>query len=223
MNDKLVKLLKTVDHTQLSVAAREVDYIVLCNEAKEYNVASVCVPPSRVKLCADKLKGAVAVCTVVGFPNGYSSSKVKAFEAKTAIEDGATEIDMVIDVGLVKDGNFDAVLADIKEVRATTQGYILKVIIETSMLTQDEKLELCKVVSQSGADYIKTSTGFGGGGATFDDVKLLRENVAPNVKVKAAGGISTLDDGENFINIGAERLGTSRIIKLIKGMTTDGY
>jgi len=223
MDEKLKSLLRHVDHTLLNVAATDAEYIALCDEGLKYGVASVCVPPSRVELCAGHLKGALAVCTVVGFPNGYSNSVVKAYEAELAIRQGAAEIDMVVDIGKVREQDFDAVLSDIRQVRAATDGNILKVIIETTLLTHDEKIKLCEIVSASGADYIKTSTGFAGGGATFDDVALLRKHVAPNVKVKAAGGISSLDDAFKFVELGADRLGTSRIVKIIKGMDADGY
>jgi deoxyribose-phosphate aldolase len=222
MNAK--EILPYVDHTLLGVTATASDYLRLCDEGLIYGVASVCVPPSRVKLCAGHLAGKLAVCTVVGFPNGYYDSYVKAYEASAAIEAGATEIDMVADIGFVKDGNFDTVLADIKKVRAATSTYILKVIIETALLTQEEKITLCKVVGDSGADYIKTSTGFAQGGATFEDVALLRKYSPAHVKVKAAGGITTLEDARRFIELGADRLGTSRIIKIVQGLeANNGY
>ena len=202
------------------------EYLKLCNEGLTFDVASVCVPPSRVRLCADHLAGKLAVCTVVGFPNGYAVSDAKAYEAEAAIKDGAREIDMVIDIGKAKEQDYKAVLADIKAVRGATNGYILKVIIETALMTQEEKVTLCHVVSESGADYIKTSTGFAPGGATFEDVALLREHSALNLKVKAAGGITSLKDAKRFVELGADRLGTSRIVKLAKGMKEaegDGY
>ena len=217
------KLLKHVDHTLLNVTGTEAEYFNLCDEGIKYQVASVCIPPSRVEACVKYVKGKLPICTVVGFPNGYSSTSAKANEAKLAIEQGAVEIDMVIDIGKVKDGNFKDVLADIKGVRAATKGYILKVIIETAVLTNEEKIKLCQIVGESGADYIKTSTGFAGAGATFEDVELLRKNSPQNVKVKAAGGISSLEDAEKFIELGADRLGTSRIVKIIKGLNADGY
>jgi len=216
-------LLARVDHTLLGVTATSSDYIALCDEGLMFKVASVCVPPSRVMLCAKHLAGRLPICTVVGFPNGYMDSKAKAHEAELAIKQGAEEIDMVIDLGRVKDKDFISVLTDIRTVRATTEGFILKVIIETALLSQDEKIILCETVSESGADYIKTSTGFAGGGATFEDVELLRKFVAPEVKVKAAGGITTLDDAARFVELGADRLGTSRIVKLIKGLEGSGY
>ncbi|MCL2363922.1 MAG: deoxyribose-phosphate aldolase [Defluviitaleaceae bacterium] len=212
------KILTYVDHTLLGVTATATDYIRLCDEALTYGVASVCVPPSRVALCAGYLAGKVAVCTVAGFPNGYASSAAKANEAAQAIQDGATEIDMVIDIGKAKEHAWEAILEDIRAVRAATQGYILKVIIETALLDQDEKIALCKVVGESGADFIKTSTGFAPTGATFEDVALLRQHSPAHVHVKAAGGIATLDDAEQFIALGATRLGTSRIVKIVQGM-----
>ncbi|MCL2571577.1 MAG: deoxyribose-phosphate aldolase [Defluviitaleaceae bacterium] len=217
------KLLTYVDHTLLTPTAKTEDYIKICDEGITHGVASVCIPPSRVELCAKHAAGKVKICTVVGFPNGYANSAAKTNEAKIAISQGATEIDMVVDIGKVKDQDFDAVLADIKAVRAVTEGYILKVIIETAVLTQDEKVTLCRIVSESGADYIKTSTGFASAGATFEDVALLRKYVAPQVKVKAAGGISSLDDATQFIALGADRLGTSRIVKLAQGIEGSGY
>jgi len=216
-------LLSKVDHTLLNTTATTTDYLTLCDEGLKFKVASVCVPTSRVKLCATHLDGNIAVCTVVGFPNGYMEPKAKAFEADYAIKQGATEIDMVIDLGRVFEGDYDYVLNDIKEVRKACEGYILKVIIETANLTNKDKIELCDVVSNSGADYIKTSTGFAGGGATFDDVELLRKHSKPELKVKAAGGITTLDDALKFVKLGADRLGTSRIVKLIQGLEGSGY
>ena len=217
-------ILKHVDHTLLGVTATQADFAVLCDEGVEYGVATVCVPPSRVEFCAARLAGRLAVCTVCGFPGGYHASGAKAREAELAIRSGAAEIDMVIDIGKAKDGDYAAVLADIRQVRSAAAGAVLKVIIETALLTRDEKIALCHVVSESGADYIKTSTGFAGGGATFDDVALLRQHSSPALKVKAAGGIATLEDAQRFIQLGADRLGTSRIVKLAQGMAkTDGY
>ena len=216
------KILSHVDHTLLGVTATTPDYIRLCDEALKYNVASVCVPPSRVALCAKHLAGKIAVCTVVGFPNGYATTTAKANEAAQAIQDGATEIDMVIDIGKAKEYDWAAILQDIRAVRAATQGAILKVIIETALLNHEEKVALCKVVGKSGADFIKTSTGFAAAGATAEDVALLREHSPAHVAVKAAGGIATLDDAERFIALGATRLGTSRIVKIVKGLAAGG-
>ena len=220
---ELKDLLRRVDHTLLSVTATTADYVRLCNEGLDHEVACVCVPPSRVQFCAGFLAGRLKICTVVGFPNGYSATASKLFEAELALEHGASEIDMVIDIGKVKDLAYTAILQDIRSVRKVTEGFVLKVIIETALLSYDQKIAMCSVVSESGADFIKTSTGFASGGATFDDVALLKEHVAPSVKVKAAGGISTLEDAFRFIALGADRLGTSRIVKLVQGMETGGY
>ena len=218
-----MELLSHVDHTLLGITATTPDFIRLCDEGLTYKVASVCVPPSRVVLCAGRLAGQLAICTVVGFPNGYADSLAKANEAEVAIRQGAGEIDMVIDIGKAKEHDYAAVLSDIKNVRSATMGYVLKVIIETALLTREEKIALCHTVSESGADYVKTSTGFAPSGATFEDVELLRKFSAPEVKVKAAGGISSLEDAYRFIDLGADRLGTSRIVKLIQGMDGAGY
>ena len=213
---ELNKILKRVDHTLLTVSAVQSDYALLCDEGVSFGVASVCVPPSRVKYCAERLDGKLCVCTVVGFPNGYHDPAAKANEAALALRHGASEIDMVIDIGQAKEHNYDAVLADIKQVRQATLGFVLKVIIEASLLTNDEKIALCDVVSASGADFIKTSTGFAGGGATFDDIILLKKHIAPSIKIKASGGISTIEAATRFIELGADRLGTSRIVKIVK-------
>ena len=219
----LKSLLARVDHTLLDICATQSDFFAICIDGLEYGVASVCVPPSAVRLCAGYLEGKLPVCTVVGFPNGYGSSEVKAFEAEDAIKHGAAEIDMVINLGHVKDKKFSEVLADIRAVREVTEKKILKVIIETVKLSHEEKIKLCEIVSESGADFIKTSTGFAGGGATFEDVSLLSKHVAPSVQVKAAGGINSLEDAYRFVELGASRLGTSRIIKLVKGLDVSGY
>ena len=217
------EILSYVDHTLLGTTATSTDYIKLCDEGHQFQVASVCVPPSRVALCANYLAGKVAVCTVVGFPNGYADSAAKAYETEAAIRAGATEIDMVIDIGMAKEQSYDAILEDIKKVRAAAGKHILKVIIETALLTEGEKIALCQTVGESGADYIKTSTGFAPTGATFEDVALLRKHSPDHVKVKAAGGITTLDDAKKFIMLGADRLGTSRIVKIVQGMEGSGY
>ena len=213
---ELSEILERVDHTMLSVSATKVDYLKLCDEGIRYGVASVCVPPSRVKFCASQSDGQLKVCTVIGFPNGYHDTDTKVNEALLAIRHGASEIDMVIDIGKAKEHEYADILDDIKQVRSATKGFVLKVIIETALLTNDEKIALCDVVNNSGADYIKTSTGFANGGATFADVMLLRKHVMPSVRVKAAGGISTLEDAIRFIELGADRLGTSRIVKIAK-------
>ena len=208
-------IVKTVDHTLLKQCSTSEDIENLCREAVKYGAASVCVPPSHVKTAAEFLKGAVPVCTVIGFPNGYSTTAVKCFETADAIANGAEEIDMVINLGFVREGRFDKVLEEIKAVKTACGDKLLKVIIETCLLTEEEKIELCRVVSRSGAEFIKTSTGFGGGGATREDVALMRRESADHVKVKASGGIASLEDAEDFINLGAERLGTSRVIKSV--------
>jgi deoxyribose-phosphate aldolase len=217
------QILPYVDHTLLSVTATTAEYQRLCDEGMKFGVAAVCVPPSRVAMCVEYIKGKVAVCTVAGFPNGYTDSAAKAYEAALAVSAGAAEIDMVINIGQAKEHDYAAVLEDIKKVRAACEGSVLKVIIETAFLTEDEKIALCKVVGDSGADYIKTSTGFAAGGATFDDVALLRKHSPAHVKVKAAGGITSMEDAEKFIALGAERLGTSRIVKIVQGMEGAGY
>ena len=211
---ELKDILSRCDHTLLRVDSTEQEIKTLCDQGIRYNCASVCIPPCYVKMAKDYVDGQLRICTVIGFPNGYNTPAVKAFEAAEAIRDGADEIDMVINVGLVKDGKWDAVAADIAAVREASRGTLLKVIIETCLLTEAEKVRLCRIVSESGAEYIKTSTGFSTGGATREDVKLMRENCDPAVKVKAAGGIKSLTDAEDMIALGADRLGTSRIVKL---------
>ena len=208
------EILKKCDHTLLRVDCTAAEIRTLCDQAIQYHCASVCIPPCHVYGAKRYVGDKVKICTVIGFPNGYMTSAAKAFEAGDAIKNGADEIDMVINLSMVKDRQWDAVANDIRAVRKATEGYILKVIIECCLLTDEEKMMLCRIVSECGADYIKTSTGFSKGGATREDVKLMRENVSPNVKVKAAGGISTLQDAEDFISLGADRLGTSRIVKL---------
>ncbi len=207
-------ILEKCDHTLLRVDCTSGEIRALCDQAIKYNCASVCIPPCHVpgakRYVGDKLK----ICTVIGFPNGYMTTAAKAFEAADAVKNGADEIDMVINVSMVKDGCWDDVEKDISAVREATRGHILKVIIECCLLTDDEKIRLCGIVAKCGADYIKTSTGFSKGGATREDVKLMRENCPASVKVKAAGGISSLQDAEDFIALGADRLGTSRIVKL---------
>lgn len=207
-------ILEKCDHTLLRVDCTSGEIRALCDQAIKYNCASVCIPPCHVpgakRYVGDKLK----ICTVIGFPNGYMTTAAKAFEAADAVKNGADEIDMVINVSMVKDGCWDDVEKDISAVREATRGHILKVIIECCLLTDDEKIRLCGIVAKCGADYIKTSTGFSNGGATREDVKLMRENCPASVKVKAAGGISSLQDAEDFIALGVDRLGTSRIVKL---------
>lgn len=213
---ELKQLLKTVDHTLLAPDSSWEDIRAICDDGVKYSVASVCIPASFVKRAAVYLGGALPVCTVIGFPCGYVSTDTKVFETKEAVKNGADEIDMVINIGALKDKNYSYLLDEIKAVRAACEGKVLKVIIETCLLTDDEKIKMCEIVSQSGADFIKTSTGFSAGGATFDDIKLFKQHVADHVKIKAAGGIKTLEDGYEFLRLGADRLGTSRIVKLVK-------
>ncbi len=219
------KILSAVDHTLLSQTATEAEILALCDEGIMYKTASVCIPLSYVKRAKEYVGNRLKICTVIGFPNGYVTENVKCFEATEAVALGADEIDMVININDVKNGDFDKVLKEIKAVKKACCGKLLKVIIETCLLTEEEKIRMCKVVSQSGADFIKTSTGFSLAGATADDIKLFAEHVEPNVKIKAAGGISSLEDAEVFMSLGATRLGTSRIIKLIKnsGDTNGAY
>ncbi len=208
------EILEKCDHTLLRVDCTSSEIRALCDQAIKYNCASVCIPPCHVAGAKRYVGDKLAICTVIGFPNGYMSTAAKAFEAEDAIRKGADEIDMVINLSMVKDGSWVSVEQDIAAVRAATRGHILKVIIECCLLTEEEKIKLCKIVSDCGADYIKTSTGFSKGGATREDVKLMRDNCPSSVKVKAAGGISSLADAEDFIALGADRLGTSRIVKL---------
>lgn len=209
-------ILRHVDHTLLAPTATTADILATCDEGLFYHTASVCIPPAFVKAAKAHVGDRLPVCTVIGFPNGYATTAAKCFETADAVENGAAEIDMVIPLGAVKAGDFDAVLSDIRAVRAACDGRVLKVIVETCLLTREEKIKMCEVVSASGADYIKTSTGFAGGGATAEDVALFAAHVAPHLKIKAAGGIASLADAERFLTLGADRLGTSRIVKLVK-------
>ena len=209
-------ILSACDHTLLSQSATWEQIKALCDDGMNYGVASVCIPASYVAQAKAYVGDKLAVCTVIGFPNGYSTTAAKCFETADAVENGADEIDMVINVGWLKDQRYDDLLEEIKAVKEACGGKLLKVIIETCLLTDEEKIKMCKIVSQSGADYIKTSTGFSSGGATFADVALFAEHVAPHVKIKAAGGISSLADAEEFLRLGASRLGTSRIVKIAK-------
>ena len=211
---ELNEILSKVDHTLLAQAATWEEIRAICDDGMKYHTASVCIPASYVKQAAEYVDGKLTICTVIGFPNGYHTPAVKAFEAAEAIRNGADEVDMVVNLAMVKDGCWDDVAADIRAVREASRGCILKVIIECCLLTEEEKRMLCRIVSDSGADYIKTSTGFSTGGATADDVRLLRTCCPPHVKVKAAGGIASLADAEEFIRLGADRLGTSRIVKI---------
>lgn len=217
----ITKILGAVDHTLLSQTATEAEIFALCDDGIKYKTASVCIPLSYVKRAKEYVGNRLKICTVIGFPNGYVTENVKCFEATEAVALGADEIDMVINIGDVKNGDFDKVLKEIKAVKKACGGKLLKVIIETCLLTEDEKIRMCKVVSESGADYIKTSTGFSTSGATAEDIKLFALHVEPHVKIKAAGGISSLEDAELFMSLGASRLGTSRIVKLIKNSGDD--
>ncbi|MDC7287237.1 deoxyribose-phosphate aldolase [Blautia schinkii] len=210
------EILSKVDHTLLTQSATWDEIKTICDDAIKYGTASVCIPPSYVKKAHEYVGDSMSVCTVIGFPNGYSTLETKVFETKNALENGADEIDMVINIGALKDKDYDYILNEIKTLKEVCGSHILKVIIETCLLTDEEKITMCKLVTEAGADYIKTSTGFSTSGATFDDVKLFAENVGPDVKIKAAGGISSFDDGKTFINLGASRLGTSRLVKIEK-------
>ena len=221
---ELKEILSKVDHTLLSPSATWDDIRQICDDGVKYGTASVCIPASYVKAASEYVKGGVKICTVIGFPNGYSTTAAKCFEATDAVNNGADEIDMVINIGWLKDKRYGDILSEIKAVKAACKGRILKVIIETCLLTDEEKIKMCEIVSESGADFIKTSTGFSSGGATKEDVALFKAHVAPRVKIKAAGGISSLEDAEEFISLGASRLGTSRIVKIVKNLPdSSGY
>ncbi len=215
---ELKEILSKCDHTLLKQTATWEDIRGICDDGMKYATASVCIPACYVKQAKEYVGERLAICTVIGFPNGYATTAAKCFMASDAVDNGADEIDMVINIGWAKEGRFDAVRDEIAAVKAACKGRLLKVIIETCLLTDDEKTALCKAVSDSGADYIKTSTGFSTAGATFHDVELFAQHVAPHVKIKAAGGISSLADAEKFIALGASRLGTSRIVKIAKAM-----
>jgi len=217
------EMLKKVDHTQLKAFATWEDIVKLCDEAVEYKTASVCVPPAYIKRIHDTYGDKINICTVVGFPLGYSVTESKVAEVKQALEDGCNEIDMVVNIGDVKNGLYEKVEQEIRTLKEACGGHILKVIIETCYLTEDEKIAMCKAVTNAGADYIKTSTGFGTDGATVEDIKLFKKHIGPNVKMKAAGGVSTLEDLEKFIELGCDRIGTSRAVGLCKGIETTGY
>ena len=215
---ELKDILSKCDHTLLTQTATWDEIRAICDDGMKYGCASVCIPASYVKQAAEYVAGKLPICTVIGFPNGYDTTAAKCFMATDAVDNGADEVDMVINLGWVKDGRYDAVEREIAAIKKACKGKLLKVIIETCLLTDEEKVEMCHVVTRSGADYIKTSTGFSKAGATFHDVELFAANVGPNVKIKAAGGISSLEDAEKFIALGASRLGTSRIVKLAKAM-----
>ena len=212
------EILQHVDHTLLAPTATWEELQILCDEAIKYETASVCVPPNRVKQVKDYLCGRMAVCTVVGFPNGYHTTAVKAMETEEVLDRGADEVDMVINLGWVKEKRFHDVQTEIHTLKDICDDKILKVIVETCFLTEEEKIKMCEVVTEAGADFIKTSTGFGSGGATFEDVALFAAHVGENVRIKAAGGIANLQDAEDFVKLGADRLGTSRIVKAVKAM-----
>lgn len=218
---EIKKILKMVDHTLLAQASTWEQIRGICDDGMKYETASVCIPPSFVKQAKEYVGDKLAVCTVIGFPNGYNTTAVKCFETEDAVKNGADEIDMVINIGWVKEQKWDELLEEIKAVKAACHGKLLKVIIETCLLTDNEKIKLCEIVSESGAEYIKTSTGFSTGGATREDVALFAANIAPMLKIKAAGGISSIQDAEDFISLGAERLGTSRIVKIVKNESSN--
>ena len=214
----LTDILAKCDHTLLTQTATWEDIRAICDDGMRYHTASVCIPACYVKQAKDYVEGKLPICTVIGFPNGYDTTAAKCFMASDAVDNGADEVDMVINIGWAKAGLWEAVTEEIAAVKAACKGKLLKVIIETCLLTDEEKIQLCKCVSDSGADYIKTSTGFSTAGATFEDVALFAKYVASHVKIKAAGGISSLEDAEKFITLGASRLGTSRIVKLAKAL-----
>lgn len=218
---EIKEILSRCDHTLLSQTATWEEIRAVCDDGMKYHTASVCIPPCYVKKAKEYVGDRLAVCTVIGFPNGYNTTAAKVFETADAVDAGADEIDMVINLGALREGNDAYVLDEIKAVKAACRGKLLKVIIETCLLTEEEKIRMCRIVTESGADYIKTSTGFSKGGATREDVKLMRKYSGENVKVKAAGGIADLKDAEDFIALGADRLGTSRIVKAVKALESD--
>lgn len=220
---EMKEILSKVDHTLLAQAATWADIQALCDDGMKYHTASVCIPASYVKQAKDYVGDKLPICTVIGFPNGYSTTKVKCLEAFDAVQNGADEIDMVINIGWVKDQRWDDLLEEIKAVKQHCMGKLLKVIIETCLLTNEEKVRMCQIVSESGAEYIKTSTGFSTSGATFRDVELFAQHVTNGVKIKAAGGISSIADAEKFIALGASRLGTSRIVKIVKQQESENH
>lgn len=215
---ELKEILSKCDHTLLAQTATWEEIRTLCDDGIRYGCASVCIPASYVRQAAEYVAGRLPICTVIGFPNGYDTTAAKCFMAADAVKNGADEVDMVINLGWVKDRRWDAILEEIRMVKEACRGRLLKVIVETCFLTEEEKIRMCGIVTDSGADYIKTSTGFGGGGATREDVALFARHVGPQVKIKAAGGIADLKDAEDFIALGASRLGTSRIVKAVKAM-----
>ena len=216
------EVLKIVDHTLLTQTATWEDIKTILDDGIKYETASACIPAAYVKQAVEYVEGKLPICTVIGFPNGYSTTATKVFETKDAIANGASEIDMVINIGFLKDGRYDEVEEEIRQIHEACDGKILKVIIETCLLTEEEKIKMCEIVSDSGADFIKTSTGFSTAGATFHDVELFAKHVKPGVRIKAAGGISSLEDAEKFIELGASRLGTSRVVKIVKKLEQEG-
>lgn len=219
---EIKEILSKCDHTLLAQTATWDDIKAICDDGIKYQTASVCIPPCFVKQASEYSKGRVAICTVIGFPNGYNTTAVKEFETKDAIANGADEIDMVINIGELKAGNYDYVENEIRTLKKACGDKILKVIIETCLLTDDEKIKMCELVTKAGADFIKTSTGFSKAGATFADIELFAKHVGKNVRMKAAGGISSIEDAEKFVELGASRLGTSRIVKIVKKQESEG-
>lgn len=219
---EIKEILSKCDHTLLAQTATWEDIKAICDDGIKYETASVCIPPCYVKQASEYANGRVQICTVIGFPNGYNTTAVKEFETKDAIANGADEIDMVINIGELKAGNFDYVENEIRTLKKACGDKILKVIIETCLLNEDEKIKMCQIVTSAGADFIKTSTGFSKAGATFEDIALFAKNVGKNVRMKAAGGISSIEDAEKFIELGASRLGTSRIVKIVKKQESEG-
>lgn len=220
---KIEEILSYADHTLLKQESTWEQIKAICDDGIKYRTASVCIPPSFVKDAAEYSKGRVKICTVIGFPNGYNTTACKVFETEDAVKNGADEIDMVINIGWLKDKKYSDILTEIKEIKKACKGKILKVIIETCLLTEEEKIKMCHLVTEAGADFIKTSTGFSSAGATFSDIELFSENIGEGVKMKAAGGIASLEDAERFISLGAERLGTSRIVSIAKNEEGKGY
>lgn len=217
------EVLKMVDHTLLAQTATWEEIRQICDDGLRYGTASVCIPPCYVAAAAEYVQGKLPICTVIGFPNGNHTTEAKIYEAKDAIANGASELDMVINIGALKAKNYAYVQNEIEKLKEVCDNKILKVIIETCLLNEEEKIKMCEIVTEAGADYIKTSTGFGGAGATFEDIELFSRHIGPNVKMKAAGGISSLEDAEKFLALGADRLGTSRIIKIVKNEKATGY
>ena len=220
---EIIELCKYVDHTLLDPGATWMGIKEVLEDGIKYKTASACIPPAFVQKATDYVQGRLPICTVVGFPNGYMTTETKVFETKDAIDKGAKEIDMVINLGLLKSGNYELVTEEIRQIKACCGDRILKVIIETCLLTEEEKIRMCRIVTDAGADFIKTSTGFSTSGATREDIILFKKHIGSDIKIKAAGGISTIQDAEDFIALGADRLGTSRIIKLLKAEKTDNY